>query len=157
MCPNANGGFEYWRAFSSNTTSACFSLIIIIVYYNIKESQWLRWLVCLLAGIGTWVRFPGPLAYFIIFSLTYSYAACPSGIYHALNAKACHMSSNSIWWPVQEFHHAPGSMGLHVILEKSKRPPSNGPKCFLLTSIFGSTTPHVCISFSLLFSFIYSF
>ena len=68
MCPNANGWFEYWRAFSSNTTSACFSLIIIIVYYNIKETQWLSWLVRWHAGIGTWVRFPGPPYFFHNFS-----------------------------------------------------------------------------------------
>ena len=60
-----------------------FSIILIMFYYNNKENQWLRWLVRLLAGVGTWVRFPGPLVYFMIFSLTYSYAVCHPMVHHA--------------------------------------------------------------------------
>ena len=72
-------------------SALCCLMLFACQFLNKARAQ-LTWQRMYLVNVGTWVRFPGPLAYFIFFPLIYSYAACPSVIHHMLSSMACQVA-----------------------------------------------------------------
>ena len=98
---------------------------------------------------GTWVRFPGPLPFSILFFLLCFHVAFPPESYHAPSAEACHAS--------QEIHLMVRSLSPPCILsqpcayksEKSTWPSFKWAQFLLiLPPDWGQHPPLVCISFS---------
>ena len=114
------------------------------------------WVMCP-SSIGTWVRFPGPPLYSILFCSIYFHAVLHQGITMQPQISACHAPKNSNpkarmdsppWTPVNTSTRKS---------EKSNKAWILGPNYCKSNSSIWVNTPYVCISFSLFFSFIYSF
>lgn len=121
--------------------NTCFSHILFTFHNNNKSARWLRWLMRWLAGTGTWVRFPGPLIYFIIFTLTCSSVALIQRNTMHPNACACQVSQRinpmaRTWIPPCTLVN-PSTHNSW----KSKKALFLGQKCFKHTSKKGQTPP----------------
>ena len=151
------GTFKHLARFLSYIINFYCIIIMLVSYPIYKEHKQRSWQSIGTVNAGAWVRFPGPPTYSIYFALTRFYAVLHQGFTIQPHHLACHTSNNSNpkarmgsppWTPVKRSTRKS---------EKSKRPPSNGPNCFLLTSKLGQPPPMFAFSFSIFILFFYLF
>ena len=122
---------------------------MLFVFHPIfKTRKQLRWLDIRLANAGTWVRFPGPLSYFMIFSITCFHAALHPRFTIRLHLLACHicmmihlkaMDGGPPCTSVNAHAHALESQ-TGFLMQWAKNAPKN--------LLYGPDTPMVCIMFT---------
>ena len=145
MCHRMVGRFKYWCAFLCSDHQPLFSYIIFSIHYINKYAQQLSWWLRWLAGIGTWVRFPGPPYFSIILVVTCSGEISLQWSTMCAYDCACQVSRKShskvrMWRFIM---HA--SQPFHTQFLKVKKGFIIGPKMLQTYLQIGSATPMVCI------------
>ena len=126
-----------------------FLIINFVFHYIIKVRKQHNWQSTSMVNAGTWVRFPGPPIYFILFLVTCFYAAfiqrsiihptpwratCPQGSIQRSGSGVYHMHQSAVPHTRQESQHGLAFHGpncLHMPPNWVRKPPM-----FALSSLF---------------------